>query len=184
MNDRKYSHRPYEAVFPALYQTEAERLEAVLGNQVVVEHFGSTAVPGLGGKGIIDIFAKAPRTELGRMADLVKELGYEHRVGGDRDGRTFFRLNKPDAEGRQRTYHLHLTDDQNPNFEHSIIMRDYLREHPEEAQRYDELKRKAAQAAQEHNLYEAQKKTYQEAKTDYLDNLREQSWNWWKTKGT
>lgn len=184
MLQNKYSHRPYEVIFPSLYGEEEARLKSVFGNQVQIEHFGSTAVPGLGGKGIIDIYVKAPKSELENIAELTKKLGYEHREQGDRDGRRFFRLTKNDADGNTRTFHLHLTDHENQNFEQSIAMRDYLRGNPTEARLYEEIKIKAAKEALRHNLYEAQKKAYQEAKSDYLDDLKVRSWNWWKNKGT
>jgi GrpB-like predicted nucleotidyltransferase (UPF0157 family) len=52
---KKYVFKPYSKNFPELFQKEKERIVSNLNLPLVIEHIGSTAVPGLGGKGIIDI---------------------------------------------------------------------------------------------------------------------------------
>lgn len=56
----KYVFRPYDPIFPKLFIKEKNRLKKFLGRTVLIEHVGSTAIPGLGGKGIIDIAIAAP----------------------------------------------------------------------------------------------------------------------------
>ena len=51
----KYIFRPYNPIFPELFKNEKERMEKILGDNLKIEHIGSTAVMGLGGKGVIDI---------------------------------------------------------------------------------------------------------------------------------
>ena len=51
-----YKFIPYDSVYPGLFEKEKVFLKKILSNKIIVEHFGSTAVPGLGGKGVIDIY--------------------------------------------------------------------------------------------------------------------------------
>jgi len=56
----KYIFRPYNPIFPELFKNEKERMEKILGDNLQIEHIGSTAVLGLGGKGVIDILISIP----------------------------------------------------------------------------------------------------------------------------
>lgn len=60
----KYVFKPYNSIFPELFEKEKERLSKYLTGEYQIEHVGSTAVQGLGGKGIIDIYLATPRKNL------------------------------------------------------------------------------------------------------------------------
>lgn len=60
----KYVFKPYNPVFSKLFETEKKRLSNYLTGLFRIEHVGSTAVPGLGGKGIIDIYIVVPENKL------------------------------------------------------------------------------------------------------------------------
>src|ERR1044071_7032326 len=95
----------YDARWPALYEAEADRLlAAVAPLPLVLEHTGSTAVPGLSAKPVLDILAGY--RDPGLLAEYIARLtaaGYVHRGEQDIPGREFFR------RGHPRAYHLHLT---------------------------------------------------------------------------
>lgn len=98
---------PYDPAWPELFLAEAERLRklfAAAGLDVTLEHMGSTAIPGLAAKPIIDILGGylegMPVTE---YIDVLTTAGYIHRGEQGIPGREFFRLGTP------RSYHLHLT---------------------------------------------------------------------------
>lgn len=70
---KKYVFKPYSNIFPELFQKEKERISSNLKELLVIEHVGSTAVPGLGGKGIID---SAIAVDKANMDSTSKELQY------------------------------------------------------------------------------------------------------------
>jgi hypothetical protein len=77
---------PYQAAWAGLFQQEAERLSAALGGQVVcIEHVGSTAIPGVDAKPILDIVvAVRDMTDAAALAEAFRPLGYVHKAVNDR----------------------------------------------------------------------------------------------------
>ncbi len=116
---------PYDPAWPRLFGAEAERLQRIFeaaGLRLRVEHMGSTAVPGLAAKPILDILGGYP--EDARLADYVRVLtsaGYEHRGEQGIPGREFFRRGDP------RSYHLHLTKIDSQFWRDHLAFRDRLR---------------------------------------------------------
>lgn len=146
---KKYLFKPYSKTFPVLFEKEKERISAHITIELLIEHVGSTAVPDLGGKGIIDIAIAAEIKELETIAKQLQELGYEFRASGTTPSRQFFRVDLPDAEEGTRRYHLHLTDPSSKDWKDLIAFRNYLRSHPEEAEKYAELKKRAVFESEE-----------------------------------
>ncbi len=76
---KKYLFRPYSKIFPELFEKERERIAPHLKQSVIIDHVGSTAVPELGGKGIIDIAIAASKEEMDLIAEQLQLLGYDFR---------------------------------------------------------------------------------------------------------
>ena len=157
----------YDPGWPARFAEEAKRLRATLGSDLVIdlEHFGSTAIPGLPAKPIIDILiavrslAEARATVIGPL----RELGYVFWAENPKTDRLFFVKGMP-PYGERRTHHVHIAE---PTAEPWLRLpfRDYLRIHPEEAQRYGQLKRQLALK------YRTDREAYTAAKTAYIDEV-------------
>jgi GrpB-like predicted nucleotidyltransferase (UPF0157 family) len=132
----------YDPRWPARYDEERERLAAAFGDDaVVIEHIGSTAVPGLAAKPIIDILVAARRFPLvASHIAAMEALGYEHLGEYGIPGRAYFRRRSP----RPRTHHVHVYATGNDRIQAHLLFRDYLRAHPAEAARYADLKRELA----------------------------------------
>ena len=143
---KKYVFKPYSKIFPDLFEREKERISSHI-KHLMIEHVGSTAVPNLGGKGIIDIAIAVDRKEMESVSKRLQELGYEFRPMYSTPDRFYFVIFLPDPEEETRRYHVHLTYPECSEWKEFIGFRDYLRSHPEEAQEYGEIKRKAALAA-------------------------------------
>ncbi len=141
---KKYVFKPYSNIFPELFSKEKERIASRVTKVIAIEHVGSTAVPGLGGKGIIDIAIAVPKEEIDSTIKELQSLGYEFRPSFSTPDRAYFVIFLPDPEEETRRYHVHLTFPESSEWENLIGFRDYLREHPEEGLEYAELKRKAA----------------------------------------
>jgi len=131
---------PYDSLWPLEFDAEADRIVRACDDLPIrLEHIGSTAVPGLSAKPIIDILAgvppRAPRAPY--IAALVS-LGYEHLGAYGVPGRDYFRRGAP------RTHHVHMFSWSSKAWHEQLLFRDYLRAHPDVAQEYATLKRDLA----------------------------------------
>ena len=124
---------PYDETWPQLFEAEADQIRAALGGELrVIEHVGSTSVPGLAAKPVIDIAISVES-----LADLdvaaVEELGYQYvpKFEEDFPNRKYF---------TRGDYHLHAYEQEDEDFMDYVRFRDYLRTHPEDARAYGELK--------------------------------------------
>jgi GrpB-like predicted nucleotidyltransferase (UPF0157 family) len=132
---------PYDPEWPSLYLEEQTRLRAALGDIILdIQHVGSTAVPGLDSKPVIDIgIAIADFEEGFNTIPIIAELGYNFRGEVGVPGRHFF------IQGRPRTHHVHMSEITNSDWIERLKFRDHLRENPESAKHYAELKTALAQ---------------------------------------
>ena len=143
----KYVFKPHNAIFPKLFLKEKRRLEEQLGDKAVIEHVGSSAVPNLGGKGIIDIAIGAKRKSFKEISKALKELGYEFKPNAGVEKRLFFQTKRPDPLEKERLYHVHLTDISGEEWKRMLAFRGYLRIHPEDVRAYAKAKKNAADAS-------------------------------------
>lgn len=135
----------YDPAWPEAYVQEAARLLANLPHGLVLaaEHFGSTAIPGLTAKPVIDILLAVRSVEEARVAAVapMEALDYAFWADNPRRDRLFFVRGLPPAP--RRTHHVHTTEFGGDAWVR-LLFRDYLRAHPEEAARYVALKRELA----------------------------------------
>ncbi len=141
---KKYVFRPYSNIFPKIFQKEKLRIASHVDTSLIIEHIGSTAVPGLGGKGIIDIGIAVDRKQIESVSKQLQALGYEFRPNFSTLDRLYFITFLPDSEEELRRYHIHLTYVENEEWKNFIIFRDFLINFPEALEEYAEIKRKAA----------------------------------------
>jgi GrpB-like predicted nucleotidyltransferase (UPF0157 family) len=152
----KYVFKPYNSIFPELFEKEKKRLSKHLTGNYQIEHIGSTAIPGLGGKGIIDIYVVCPKEKIERISEEVLKSGYEHRPRVSEDQHVFHRIDLPDPIEGIRRYHIHISFPDAKDFKQAIAFRDYLRQHPKEIDIYEQAKKKAAiEANQDKDRYMA-----------------------------
>jgi GrpB-like predicted nucleotidyltransferase (UPF0157 family) len=137
--------RAYQEDWPVLFEQEALRLRAAFGSSALrIEHVGSTAVPGLGAKAVIDIqVSVASLAPHGRYVAALAALGYGHFALGDFDLVYPF-FHKP-AEW-PGTHHVHLCEAGGEQEWKHLAFRDHLRAHPQVASQYEALKRELALA--------------------------------------
>jgi GrpB-like predicted nucleotidyltransferase (UPF0157 family)/ubiquinone/menaquinone biosynthesis C-methylase UbiE len=145
MDDREapISLVPYDPEWPGRFEAEKGRLEAVIGPWIFggIEHVGSTSIPGLAAKPIIDIMVGVEDLEEARGAFVgLAELGYLHAPYKQEIMHWFC---KPSVA--VRTHHLYLMERDSPEWRARIAFRDFLRTHPETAHAYEQLKRELAQ---------------------------------------
>lgn len=135
---------PYDTQWPGLYETERGRiLERVEPHLETIEHIGSTAVPGLAAKPIIDIMPGLRRLSDARLCiEPLASIGYEYVPEYEEDlpERRYFRKGPPEG----RTHHLHMVKEGSDSWERYLLFRNYLRTHDTAAQEYAALKRRLA----------------------------------------
>ena len=136
---------PYDADWPERFQQEAERLRNAIGDIVVeIEHIGSTAVPGIWAKPTIDIAVGVSEVD-DVDADAVsamEQLGYVYRGEAGVAGRHYFRK----GATYPRDFHVSIIEWRGRLWQDYVLLRDYLRGHPDEAAAYVEAKRRAERA--------------------------------------
>ena len=151
----------YDPSWPRLFAEEAVVLRRALGSEVVaVEHIGSTAVPGLPAKPIIDIMAGVTGWDgFGLVVERLAAVGYRYTPEAEKDdpSRRVFRKGPSDLR-YLRTHHLHVKELDGFYWQRMLAFRDRLRRCPEEAVAYVALKRDlAARFANESRRYTAGK---------------------------
>lgn len=154
---------PYDPAWPQLFTEEAERLHQGLAPWLAgpIEHIGSTAVPGLAAKPVIDIMAGVTSLEESREAiGAAEAMGYCYAPYQAEIEHWFC---KPSFACR--THHLHLIPVGSPQWIRPIAFRNYLRVHSDVAAEYEALKRRLAL---EHRL---DREAYTVAKRPFIDRV-------------
>jgi GrpB-like predicted nucleotidyltransferase (UPF0157 family) len=154
---------PYHFDWPAMFDAEAEFLRRTLPHELLgrIEHFGSTAIPGMPAKPIIDMLIEVAALEEARerIVPILTSCGYEYFWRTDVDVPYAWFI-KRGPQGH-RTHHLHLVEAHSSLWER-LYFRDYLRLSPEEAKRYGQLKEALAHA------YPHDRVAYTAGKSEYI----------------
>ncbi len=147
----KYVFRDYDPIYPKLFRKEKNRLKKFLGKDVLIEHVGSTSIPGMGGKGIIDIaIATTDKSDLQDVSSKLIEAGYYYNSDGGTAERWFHGRKVSDNE----RYHIHLTFKGSKDWKEITSFRDYLKTHPKDFKKYAEIKKQAVEVAnQDREIY-------------------------------
>ena len=136
---------PYDPSWPRMFEEEKRHLMECLPHDLIrrIEHFGSTAIPGLRAKPIVDMLVEVSSLEetKARVAPLLEAQRYDYfwRATHGEDGPPFYAwFIKRNAVG-VRTHHVHMIE---RDFEHwdRLLFRDYLIANPETAKEYETLK--------------------------------------------
>ncbi len=138
--------RDYDSSWPVLFDEECQRLQGVFGPTVTIEHIGSTSVPGLAAKPIIDLLIGVRSLAEAKSACIEPLLALRYTYIPEYetwlpDG-LFFRKGIPGPW----THHVHVMEPSNPRWQDHLLFRDYLRAHPETASAYGSLKKSLAVA--------------------------------------
>jgi GrpB-like predicted nucleotidyltransferase (UPF0157 family) len=134
---------PHDPRWRDAFEAEAKRVAAALGENVVaVHHVGSTAIPNIYAKPVIDLLVEVRGiAEVDGRSDAMESLGYEVLGEYGIRGRRYYR--KDNGQG-VRTHNVHAFEAGSEEAERHLAFRDYMIAHPSEAQRYGELKRRLA----------------------------------------
>ena len=145
--------------WPALFTREKDQLERVLGPNVQIIHVGSTSVPGLCAKPIIDILiAESERRSVKDFSELLAPLDYVNVPHDGDDVRYFFRKDP-------RTVHIHIVELGSWTYWKHILLRDHLIHDQDDCMRYAELKRRSAL------LHRDDRQAYVDSKSELIEAM-------------
>jgi GrpB-like predicted nucleotidyltransferase (UPF0157 family) len=159
----------YDPRWLLVYEEEKRCILGVAGNRVLgVEHIGSTSVIGLGAKPIVDIMVGVNgQSDADTLLPLLREIGYANVTRQSGDSEWYYCLSKV-IHGQEvwlQNFHLHLIKFRSNTWERHILFRDVLRNHPEVAQKYCELKKIIAAK------YGVDRESYTNAKAEFITSL-------------
>src|SRR5947209_11286664 len=140
---RKVEVVPHNPGWRDAFEAEAKHVAAALGENVVtIRHIGSTAIPDIYAKPVLDLLVEVGDiTEVDGRSSAMESLGYEVMGEYGIPGRRYFR--KDNREGI-RTHHIHAFEAGSAEVGRHLAFRDYMIAHPGDAQKYSELKRRLA----------------------------------------
>lgn len=142
----------YSDLWPQEFEKDRHRILALLGDKVKqIEHVGSTSIPGMAAKPIIDIAVAVEDFSIiddGAIA-LLNQIGFEYVPKEEFPNRLFFRR----GEWGNGTHHLHVYEYKSEEWKNIILFRDFLIKHPDVSAKYLDLKRELAELCPDRQTY-------------------------------
>jgi GrpB-like predicted nucleotidyltransferase (UPF0157 family) len=161
----------YDPRWPEMFEDERIIIQKAIGEIAIdIQHIGSTSVPGLAGKPIVDIIISVAAID--RARDLcvaaLSAVGYEYVPEYEivMPERLYFRKGDP------RSHHIHMVVEGTEFWRRHILFRDYLRVHPEAAQEYADLKKRLAKE------HDTDMDGYTDGKSDFIRETEEKAAAW------
>jgi GrpB-like predicted nucleotidyltransferase (UPF0157 family) len=149
----------YDAFWQLQFVQEAEKIKKALNAPtLMIEHIGSTAVPGLCAKPIIDILVAVEDLKDEKIVAGLGELGYVFEPDAGEPDRLFF------CKVTVRRYHVHVVQRESWAFRRHILFRDYLISNPSVCSEYAALKRESAKK------YRTDRAGYTRSKTEFIES--------------
>ncbi|TFB22126.1 GrpB family protein [Filobacillus milosensis] len=158
----------YTSGWKRMYEQEVQLLKNIFDDEILYfEHFGSTSVPGMKAKPVIDMMVIVKDISvIDTYNEKMTSLNYDVAGEWGIKGRRLFRKG-----GENRTHHIHFYQFDNPQIKRHIVLRDYLRSHPEEVERYSEFKDELA------SKYELTR-DYSPAKKEFVAEMERRALDW------
>ncbi len=164
---------PHDPSWKVAFEDEAKAIQHALGSlSIQLHHIGSTAIPGILAKPIIDLLGTVPSLSDADAKSLALEsLGYQVMGAYGIEGRRYFRKFHSDGT---RTHHLHVFKEGSQHAERHLAFRDYLIAHPKVAKEYSELKESLTSG--DAPTWDA----YMDGKDPFVSGVEPQAVNWFR----
>ena len=161
---------PYDPDWPKRYTDEARKVREALGALVVrIDHVGSTSVPGLAAKPVIDIQVSVPSVHpLSLITGPLSQVGYTHIPDPDEEFERVYPLFRKPAIWPS-SHHIHVCAAGSEQERRHLAFRDYLRGHPETATEYVDLKYRLA--ASHDGASTESRERYAMAKSEFVEGV-------------
>ena len=136
----------YDPLWPTRFEQIRQVLQTHLADiDVRIEHVGSTAIPSMIAKPIIDLIIIVPQGGFGKACDKLQEIGYAHQGALGIVGREAFDLRDETLAQALGAHHLYVCETDSAELQRQIAFRDFLRSHPDEALALSQLKWRLAE---------------------------------------
>ncbi|MFA5127220.1 MAG: GrpB family protein [Patescibacteria group bacterium] len=153
---------PHQKEWANLFEQERKSLNKILGNDIKIEHVGSTAIPGIMAKPIIDIaVGYTDDSQKENIFDLIKSVGYEDMGEKGKIEYRFF-AKGPD---HNRTHYIHAVKYNSEGWNEMVLFRDFLLKDKEAREDYNKLKKALAEK------YSNVREKYTEGKAEFINNI-------------
>jgi GrpB-like predicted nucleotidyltransferase (UPF0157 family) len=162
----------YDPQWPIIFEEEKAKILGVIGHKVVaIEHIGSTSVPGLGAKPIIDMIAGVrDLAEAKECVSLLQQhLGYIDITPEPGHSEWFYCIGNKMKPEETNTIHLHLVKHNSNHWKKHLLFRDFLRANPDAAQQYFNLKKELAEKCG------TDREAYTDGKKSFVDSVIHQT---------
>lgn len=160
--------RQNKKVNTKLYNETLKKLRKVLGKEVPIDHVGSTSIPNMYGKNIIDILVGAENEEkLEELTIVLKNMGYY--PGTNSTGMIYRFFASTEEETKSGDIHIHLVIINSDRYKDFLILKKYLLKNKEERKKYSDLKRKLIREG--HFIRD----DYKSIKSEYVSSLLERA---------
>lgn len=165
---------PHNSQWKNAFEIESKQIAKAGGENIVtIHHIGSTSIPKIYAKPIIDFLVEVRDIALVDKCNAAMEaLGYEVMGEFGIKNRRYFRKENPPGN---RTHHVHMYEVDSPEIQRHIAFRDYLIAHSKIALEYSDLKRKLAQA------YPEDIESYMDGKDGFIKNVERKAVKWYGT---
>jgi GrpB-like predicted nucleotidyltransferase (UPF0157 family) len=163
---------PHNPEWKGEFERESQLIARAMGDIIVtIHHIGSTAIPGVYAKPIIDFLVEVQDiTRVDERNAVMQALGYEAMGEFGLSGRRYFR--KDNQQGI-RTHHVHTYVADSPEIKRHLAFRDYMIAHPEDAQKYSELKLALVQKLDWNDI-----EGYMDGKDGFIKEMQKRALEW------
>lgn len=158
LSNKNISLMPHTELWKECFENEKNELERRIAG-LEIEHVGSTAIPWIPAKPIIDIVMSVGKPE--RVIEDIEDCGYEYMVEKGVKGRFYF----VKGQEENRTHHIHLFEKDNQRYQDHLLFRDYLTENRDLAERYGKLKLELWRKNR------GERRKYTEEKSDFITHI-------------
>ena len=171
IDKRRVGVASYNPNWKNMYKEESEKIKNILNDIIIdIHHIGSTAIPGIKAKPVIDILVEVKDIEeVDKYNHKMEELGYEAMGEYGIPKRRFFRKGE-----NNRTHHIHIFQTGNEEIERHINFKEYLIAHPDKAREYSKLKEELV------NKYTYDVENYTNSKSDFIKEIDRKAKLWGK----
>lgn len=162
---------PPDPAWQEEFQKESKQLALAMGENIVaIHHIGSTAIPGIYAKPVIDFLIEVKSiTKTDARNGAMAAIGYEAMGEFGLSGRRYFRKHRsPEI----RTHNVHTYEVGSPEISRHLAFRDYMIAHPDVAQQYSELKRHLAKQ------YPGDIESYMDGKDEFVKSVEKKALIW------
>jgi GrpB-like predicted nucleotidyltransferase (UPF0157 family) len=162
---------PPDPAWQEEFQKESQQLAWVMGENIIaIHHIGSTAIPGIYAKPVIDFLIEVKSiAKMDEQNAAMTTIGYEAMGEFGLPGRRYFRKNRsPEI----RTHNVHIYEVGSPEITRHLAFRDYMIAHPDDAQQYSELKRQLAKH------YPHDIEGYMDGKDEFVKTMEKKALIW------